>query len=175
MASYNDYLANRRVWATIKKEMQVASVTVFTEMQQLLAYDVAAANVAHAAASAAAAMANAAAATANAAAETASEAAASAGEAAASAGEAAASAGEAAASAGEAIGAVTEHAAAAATHAAAASASAAELSAVSAMVEELFKDEKNPNKELIDKIEYLFMMFYHSDSNSIMESYPLAE
>ena len=168
MASYNDYLANRRVWATIKKEMQVASVTVFTEMQQLLAYDVAAANVAHAAASAAAAMANAAAATANAAAETASEAAASAGE-------AAASAGEAAASAGEAIGAVTEHAAAAATHAAAASASAAELSAVSAMVEELFKDEKNPNKELIDKIEYLFMMFYHSDSNSIMESYPLAE
>jgi hypothetical protein len=168
MASYNDYLANRRVWATIKKEMQVASVTVFTEMQQLLAYDVAAANVAHASASAAAAMANAAAATANAAA-------ASAGEAAASAGEAAASAGEAAASAGEAIGAVTEHAAAAATYAAAASASAAELSAVSAMVEELFKDEKNPNKELIDKIEYLFMMFYHSDSNSIMENYPLAE
>ena len=144
MSSYIDYLANRRVWATIQKEMQVASVTVFTEMQQLLAYDVATAN-------AAAATANAAAVTANA---------------------AAATAGEAAATAGEAIGAVSEYATAAATHAAAASASAAELSAVSAMVEELYKGE-NSNGELIDKIEYLFRMFYHSDSNSIMENYPL--
>jgi hypothetical protein len=151
MASYNDYLANRRVWATIKKEMQMASVTVFTEMQQLLAYDVAAANVVHASASAAAAMANAAAATANAAAETASD--------------ASVSASEAAMSANEAISAVTEYAAAAATHAAAASASAAEVSAI---VEEVYKGNfENANKELIDKIEYLFMMFYHSDSNSI--------
>jgi hypothetical protein len=148
MASYNDYLANRRVWATIKKEMQIASVTVFTQMQQLLAYDVAAANVAHASASAAAAMANAAAATANAAAETASEA---------------------AVSANEAIGTVTEYTTAAAAHAATASASAAEAAAI---VQELYRDS---NEELIDKIEYLFMMFYHTDSNTIMENYPLAE
>ena len=159
MSSYIDYLANRRVWATIQKEMQVASVTVFTEMQQLLAYDVATAN-------AAAATANAAAVTANAAAATAGESAETAGEAAAMAGEAAATAGEAAATAGEAISAVSEYATAAATHAATASASAAE---VSAMVEELYKGE-NPNGELIDKIEYLFRMFYHSDSNSIMEN-----
>jgi hypothetical protein len=147
MASYNDYLANRRVWATIKKEMQIASVTVFTQMQQLLAYDVAVANVAHASASAAAAMANAAAATANAAAETASEA---------------------AVSANEAIGTVTEYTTAAAAHAATASASAAEAAAI---VQELNRDS---NEELIDKIEYLFMMFYHTDSNTIMENYPLA-
>jgi len=88
--------------------------------------------------------------------------------------EAAATASEAAATASAATAtasAATATASAAASAAAASSISAAEASAIA---QEIYNGNYgNTNQGLIDKIEYLFMMFYRSDSSAIMENYPM--
>jgi hypothetical protein len=55
--------------------------------------------------------------------------------------------------------------------ASAAAAFATEAAAAAAALAQELHDSSN--QELIDKIEYLFMMFYRSDSSAIMENYPL--
>jgi hypothetical protein len=66
-------------------------------------------------------------------------------------------------------------AAAATASAAAEMASAAAATASTAMstASEASAEMFEMNQILIDKIEYLFMMFYRSDSNAIMENYPI--
>jgi hypothetical protein len=69
--------------------------------------------------------------------------------------------------------AATSTATAATSTATAAAAAAAEASAI---VQEIYNGNYgNTNQGLIDKIEYLFMMFYRSDSNAIMENYPMLQ
>ena len=97
-------------------------------------------------------------------------------EAAATASEATATASEAAATATTAMSAVS--AATATASAATATATAAAISAAeaSAIVQEIYNGNYgNMNQGLIDKIEYLFMMFYRSDSNAIMGNYPILQ
>ena len=74
---------------------------------------------------------------------------------------------KAAVSANEATTSVTE-AASSATEA------ASSVSEIAAANEAMLIQIQQINQELNDKIEYLFMMFYHSDSNTIMENYPLS-
>lgn len=177
--NYIEYLANRRIYATIKKEVQMASQTVINQMQQLFVSTSSSAIVAQASA--------------NTAANHVTTIAAHAATASASAAEAAAIAQEIyngnygngnqalieqieylaslSSSAFAAANSATSTATAATSAATAAANSAA---AAAAIAQEIYNGNYgNGNQALIDKIEYLFGMFYHSDSETIMENYPL--